>query len=108
LESENEKIVVLLDNLFRNFDILCSQNDCTKIETVGKSYVGASGLNLELNAIKKKPTTYNTIEKLINLGFDMMEYVKNISWGPNGDKMRVKIGINYGRVIAGVIGYHKP
>jgi hypothetical protein len=38
----------------------------------------------------------------------MMEYVKNISWGPNGDKMRVKIGIHYGRVIAGVLGYHKP
>ena len=107
LESENEKIVVLLDNLFRSFDVLCSQNECTKIETVGKSYVGASGLNLELNN-KKKQNTFNSVERLINLGFDMMEYVKNISWGPNGDKLRVKIGINYGRVIAGVLGYHKP
>ncbi|EAR93104.2 adenylate/guanylate cyclase domain protein (macronuclear) [Tetrahymena thermophila SB210] len=107
LQSESEKIVALLDNLFRNFDILCSQNDCTKIETVGKTYVAASGLSLELQN-KKKHTVYNSVERLINLGFDMQDYVKNISWGKHGDKMRVKIGIHYGRVMAGVIGYHKP
>jgi hypothetical protein len=38
----------------------------------------------------------------------MMNYVKNISWGSTGEKMKVKIGIHYGRVIAGVLGYHKP
>ena len=38
----------------------------------------------------------------------MMNYVKNISWGSNGEKMKVKIGLHYGRVIAGVLGYHKP
>ncbi len=37
-----------------------------------------------------------------------MEYVKNINWGKNGDRMKVKIGIHFGRVIAGVLGYHKP
>lgn len=38
----------------------------------------------------------------------MQDYVRNISWGKDGEKMRVKIGIHYGRVMAGVIGYHKP
>jgi len=48
------------------------------------------------------------VEKLINLAFGMQEYVKNVAWGKHGDKMRVKIGIHFGRVMAGVIGYHKP
>jgi hypothetical protein len=38
----------------------------------------------------------------------MMNYVKGISWGKYGDKMHIKIGIHIGKVIAGVIGYHKP
>ena len=38
----------------------------------------------------------------------MMDYVKNISWGKNGEKMNIKIGIHVGKVIAGVLGYHKP
>lgn len=29
-------------------------------------------------------------------------------WGQNGEKIKVRIGIHYGRVIAGVIGHHKP
>ncbi|EGR30375.1 hypothetical protein IMG5_133420 [Ichthyophthirius multifiliis] len=107
LQSENEKIIALLDNLFRNFDVLCSQNECTKIETVGKSYVASSGLSVEATA-KKTHNQLNAVERLINLGFDMMNYVKNISWGSTGEKMKVKIGIHYGRVIAGVLGYHKP
>lgn len=47
LSSEAERIVILLDSFFRSFDVLCSANQCTKIETVGKTYVAASGLNLE-------------------------------------------------------------
>jgi len=38
--------VILLDQLFRNFDMLCMQNEVTKIETVGKSYVTAAGLKV--------------------------------------------------------------
>lgn len=44
----------------------------------------------------------------MNLAFDIFEYVKTVKWGANGNKMQLKIGIHYGRVIAGIIGYHKP
>lgn len=37
----------------------------------------------------------------------MMNFVKNFKVGNVGN-LTIKIGIHYGKVIAGVIGYHKP
>lgn len=37
----------------------------------------------------------------------MMDYVKNNKFGEIGS-IELKIGVHYGRVIAGVIGHHKP
>ncbi|KAL4479077.1 hypothetical protein ABPG73_022195 [Tetrahymena malaccensis] len=108
-QSENEKIVMLLDNLFRYFDNLCSSNDVTKIETVGNSYVCAAGLkSVEEQNSRKKANAINPVRRMINLAFDMKNYVQNIKWGSQGQSMVIKIGIHYGKVMAGVIGYHKP
>ena len=39
----------------------------------------------------------------------MKNVVDKVKWGPNNDKqMGMKIGINVGNVIAGIIGHHKP
>ena len=46
-------------------------------------------------------------ERMIYLAHDMKKYVSDKSL-KEGSKMSIKIGIHYGRVIAGVIGYHKP
>jgi len=49
----------------------------------------------------------NPVKRLLEMGFEMMEYAKTVTYG--GDKkVRLKIGINIGDVIAGVIGGHKP
>lgn len=37
----------------------------------------------------------------------MMKFVKSFKFGKVGN-LSIKIGIHYGRVIAGVIGHHKP
>lgn len=43
----------------------------------------------------------------------MIETAKNTTWGSTAEgcksgKVEIKIGINYGTVISGVIGFHKP
>jgi class 3 adenylate cyclase len=43
----------------------------------------------------------------------MQEIAKNTTWGNSAEggkcgKFEIKIGINYGAVISGVIGFHKP
>jgi class 3 adenylate cyclase len=37
----------------------------------------------------------------------MMEHTRRVKYGTIGN-ITIKIGIHYGRVIAGVIGHHKP
>ena len=38
---------------------------------------------------------------------EMKETGKKVKWG-DGNELVFKIGIHYGKVIAGVIGHHKP
>jgi len=52
------------------------------------------------------PLTVRAVEKtrrIINLAFEMQRYAKQQRWG-EGNRLQIKIGIHYGRVIAGVIG----
>ena len=45
--------------------------------------------------------------RLVNLAFDMSRQVVGRRYG-KGNKIEIKVGIHVGRVIAGVIGHHKP
>lgn len=43
----------------------------------------------------------------MNTAIGMMEAAKLLKYGDNKE-LTIKVGIHYGRVIAGVIGSHKP
>ena len=38
----------------------------------------------------------------------MREVAKNVKYDNDSKSVEIKIGIHYGRVMAGVIGHHKP
>ncbi|CAD8169381.1 unnamed protein product [Paramecium pentaurelia] len=102
---EKENIVNLLDSLFRGFDALCVSNGMQKIETVGKTYMAAGGLRAVDQGTKF--INQSAVKRAVQLSLEMMEYSKKFKFGQSGN-VRIKIGIHYGRVIAGVIGHHKP
>lgn len=56
----------------------------------------------------RKKSGLHPVRRVTNLAFDMKNYVANVKWGSSGQQMVIKIGIHYGRVMAGVIGFHKP
>ena len=64
---------------------------------------GLKAVESTLQNIRNK----NSTQRVINLALNMMSYTKKFTYGDNG-KISIKIGIHYGPVIAGVIGYHKP
>jgi len=105
--KEGKKVVQLLDYIFRSFDQLCGTHGAQKIETVGKTYMACAGLKSCEIGVAKKILAIHPTRRVLNLALDMEEVIKKTTYG-EGIGMRIRIGIHYGRVIAGVIGYHKP
>jgi guanylate cyclase len=91
------EVVGLLDRLFGHFDLLAERYDLEKIKTIGDSYMVASGV--------PSPRADHA-QALANLALDMVDGVR--PGGAVGDLgLEMRIGINSGPVVAGVIGRKK-
>ncbi|CAD8156400.1 unnamed protein product [Paramecium octaurelia] len=107
VSEEAQNIVQLMDNIYRQFDQICSSTNCQKIETVGKTYMACSGLQC-VEKFQPKGHLKNPIERLVELAFGIQQEITHFKWGPNQKSFGLKIGIHYGRVLMGVIGSIKP
>ena len=91
------EVVGLLDRLFGHFDLLAERYGLEKIKTIGDSYMVASGV---------PAPRADHAAALANLALDMVEAVH--PGGAVGDLgLEMRIGINSGPVVAGVIGRKK-
>lgn len=108
INVEKQNIVRILDFIFREFDNICVSHGVQKIETVGKTYMACAGLKSCEYGINKTILAINPVRRLLNSAFQMKEFMETVTYGHDGKPIKVKIGIHYGRVIAGIIGYHKP
>ena len=107
--EENARLIHFLDSLFRSFDQLCFNFKTQKIETVGKTYLACAGLKeYEYSNMIEQRNSTNSTTRILELAVEMMRHVQNYKWGTEGKELKLKIGINYGPVLAGVIGFHKP
>ncbi|KAL4445014.1 hypothetical protein ABPG74_018742 [Tetrahymena malaccensis] len=109
IQEEQSNIIKLLDKLFRFYDDACSINGIQKIETVGKTYMAAAGIKgIKYDESQKKYNFFHPVIRCILMSNQMFEASKKITYGKQQQKIKIKIGIHYGPVLAGVIGGHKP
>ena len=88
------RVVEMLDQLFGHFDLLAERYDVEKIKTLGDCYMAASGIPAP------RP---DHARCLALMALDMLEAVRDEgAIGSLGFELR--IGINSGPVVAGVIG----
>ncbi len=66
--------------------------------------MAAGGLNIDANP---KFLDVSPAKRAILLALEMMKFVKAFKFGKVGN-LEIKIGIHFGKVMAGVIGHHKP
>ncbi|CAG9332606.1 unnamed protein product [Blepharisma stoltei] len=104
--SPNE-LLELLDKFFVMLDGLCEKLGVTKIETVNKTYVICGGLADSEASLSTKQLKLNHAERCLEAAIKILQKLEPVSL-KNGHKLQVKIGINTGSVIAGVVGEHKP
>ncbi len=91
------ELIDLLNQIFSAFDQLASEYGVEKIKTVGTEYIAASGL--------PNPRPFHA-EAIADMALAMRDVVTQFQ-ADQENPFQVRIGINTGSVIAGVIGKHK-
>ena len=95
--SSPERVVQVLGDLFTAFDRLAQRHDLEKIKTVGDAYMVAGGLP------EPRPDHAEAVAEMALAVRD--EVGRHLD--PNGQPLAVRIGIDTGPVVAGVIGTSK-
>jgi len=94
--SANE-LVTMLNEIFSSFDLLADQLGLEKIKTIGDAYMVVGGL----------PTARpDHAEAIADMAIAMQRSIANFKRGDD-KAFRLRIGINTGTVVAGVIGIRK-
>jgi adenylate cyclase len=90
-------LVSLLDDLFTLFDELAREHGVEKIKTVGDCYMAVSGVPEE---------RADHAPVLADMALEMVEALKEFNRN-RGTSLQIRIGLNTGPVVAGVIGRSK-
>jgi adenylate cyclase len=95
-----EKLVESVDYYFSKFDAIIEKYDLEKIKTLGDSYMCAGGLPFP---------TVDHAYKMILVAQEILEFVQhsNRENPLNHTRFNIRIGINTGPVVAGVVGTKK-
>ena len=91
------ELLNLLNQIFSAFDKLAQKHGVEKIKTIGDAYMAASGLPVP---------TDNHAEAIAQMALDMQQAIHNFQ-AQQGESFQIRIGINTGPVVAGVIGIKK-
>ncbi|KAF6733793.1 Adenylate cyclase type 5 [Oryzias melastigma] len=108
LEANNEGVecLRLLNEIIADFDEIISEDQfrqLEKIKTIGSTYMAASGLN-DSTYDKAGRSHIRAMADYAMRMMDQMKYINEHSF----NNFKMKIGLNIGPVVAGVIGARKP
>ncbi|EGD80019.1 soluble guanylate cyclase [Salpingoeca rosetta] len=93
------KVMQFLNDLFSRFDRLCEKYDVYKVETIGDSYMVASGI---------PEYVPDHADRMAQLAVEMMKEASNVVSPIDGTPITIRIGMHSGPIMAGVIGKTRP
>ncbi|HBB31876.1 MAG TPA: PAS domain-containing protein [Cyanobacteria bacterium UBA8803] len=91
------ELVNLLNQIFSTFDQLAQRYGLEKIKTIGDAYMVVGGLPMPMP---------NHAEAIAQMALDMQQAIHHFQ-AKHGESFEIRIGINTGSVVAGVIGIQK-
>jgi class 3 adenylate cyclase len=101
------ELIGLLDRIYNTFDQLCALHGLQKIETVGKTYMAAGGIQECEKDVDPILLSRHHAIRTFELSLDILDTMQKMTL-ENGEIVKVKVGIHTGKVIAAVVGNHKP
>uniref|UniRef100_A0A3B5AED5 adenylate cyclase n=1 Tax=Stegastes partitus TaxID=144197 RepID=A0A3B5AED5_9TELE len=101
-----------LNEIIADFDELLSKpkfSSVEKIKTIGSTYMAAAGLTHSPQGDDRKvfDLSYSHVRSMVEFAIALMGKLELINTH-SFNSFKLRIGINHGPVIAGVIGAHKP
>jgi class 3 adenylate cyclase len=96
-EISPERLVAVLNRLFSRFDQLSERHGVEKIKTIGDAYMVCSGVPVP------RP---DHAEAIADMALDMLEALSEHN-REFGSTLEMRIGVNSGPIVAGVIGLKK-
>lgn len=87
-----ERTVELLNEIFTEFDAICDRAGVEKISTIGDGYLAVAGAPIP---------RANHAQAMVRVALAMCDYMAS---KPVEEPLEVRIGINSGKVVAGIIG----
>ncbi|XP_043928537.1 guanylate cyclase soluble subunit alpha-2 [Protopterus annectens] len=92
------QVISMLNELYTRFDYQCGILDIYKVETIGDAYCVAGGLHSKTNSHAKP---------IALMALKMMELSEEVRT-PDGEVIKLRVGIHSGSVLAGVVGVQMP
>jgi adenylate cyclase len=92
-----ERLVTVLNEIFTDFDSIADHRGLEKIKTIGDAYMAAAGLPV--------PAADHAV-RAAHMALDMIDALDRFNQR-SGYRLQLRIGINSGAVVAGVIGKRK-
>ncbi|CAD5114961.1 DgyrCDS3993 [Dimorphilus gyrociliatus] len=95
------EVVDMLNMLYKLFDEKTDNYDVYKVETIGDAYMVASGV--------PRRNGYSHAKEIANMALDLLHSVGTLSvWHLDNSTLKLRIGMNSGPVVAGVVGLKMP
>jgi class 3 adenylate cyclase len=93
-------IYKMLNDIYTRFDdIVIRYGNLQKIETIGDAYMVVGDIYTN--------DTKNNVKNMILLAIDLLKEIKNIT-SPNNKPLQLRVGINVGKVVVGILGVEIP
>lgn len=95
-----EMLVEKLDEIFYAFDLIIERHGLQRIKTIGDAYMFAAGV--------PEPLDDHAV-RIVEAAIEMRDYIEqyNRELPRNDPKWNIRIGVNTGPIVAGVIGIKK-
>jgi adenylate cyclase len=90
-------LIAELNDMYTAFDEIMESHGCERIKTIGDAYLAVCGMH---------PPVDDHAERLVAAAREMIEYTENRD-SPAGCSWKIRIGINSGEVIGGIVGVKK-
>ncbi len=97
-ELSPQELVDELHACFKGFDEICTKYSIEKIKTIGDAYLAVSGL---------PQADENHAENVVNAALEIREFMKQRRAELGAKTFEIRIGINSGSVVAGIVGVKK-